>query len=275
MKIKKYIKKPIPVEAVQWLGNNGPDIFRFCGKHADIREGDYPHQPQYSLYIKTLEGRMFAPIGSYIIKGVAGEFYPCDKKIFESTYVEKTEDETCARCEEMTIDDAIRHCDEIVNDESTGPGCSKQHKQLADWLRELKSLQQKYQYSVADLDNLKKRFSKELELSVFNKLKDAALEFIKVFESVGAACGLVKNGNLENVSFAIPAIEAQVKQIMDSIGMEKIVVNPGDDFDYNIHNAVQTISSSDLETGKICSVFSNAWMLNGKLIKPANVVVVQ
>ena len=41
-----------------------------------------------SLYIKTLEGDMFAPIGSYIIKGVNGEFYPCREDIFEKTYEE-------------------------------------------------------------------------------------------------------------------------------------------------------------------------------------------
>jgi hypothetical protein len=38
------------------------------------------------LFIDTLEGDMQAAIGDYIIKGVAGEFYPCKPKIFELTY---------------------------------------------------------------------------------------------------------------------------------------------------------------------------------------------
>lgn len=78
--IKKYIKNPIPIEAVQWNGDNKDEILSFIGESAEIRGG--------SLYIKTLEGDMFAPIGSYIIKGVNGEFYPCREDIFEKTYEE-------------------------------------------------------------------------------------------------------------------------------------------------------------------------------------------
>lgn len=38
------------------------------------------------IYILTLEGRMRADIGDYVIRGVAGEFYPCKPGIFEQTY---------------------------------------------------------------------------------------------------------------------------------------------------------------------------------------------
>jgi hypothetical protein len=77
---KKYVKKPIPVEAIQWDGNNEDEVVNFIGEPAEIRGG--------SLYIKTLEGDMLAPIGSYIIKGVNGEFYPCREDIFKKTYEE-------------------------------------------------------------------------------------------------------------------------------------------------------------------------------------------
>lgn len=36
--------------------------------------------------ILTLEGRMRAECGDWIIKGVKGEFYPCKPDIFEATY---------------------------------------------------------------------------------------------------------------------------------------------------------------------------------------------
>lgn len=78
--VKKYIKQPIAVEAVQWDGNNVDEVLAFIGETAQIRGG--------SLYIKTLEGDMLALIGSYIIKGVNGEFYPCREDIFKKTYEE-------------------------------------------------------------------------------------------------------------------------------------------------------------------------------------------
>ena len=36
--------------------------------------------------IETLEGIMLARVGDWIIKGVAGEFYPCKPAIFAATY---------------------------------------------------------------------------------------------------------------------------------------------------------------------------------------------
>jgi hypothetical protein len=38
--------------------------------------------------ISTLEGKIWASVGDYIIKGVQGEFYPCKPDIFEQTYEE-------------------------------------------------------------------------------------------------------------------------------------------------------------------------------------------
>ena len=37
-------------------------------------------------FIETLEGRMRADVGDFIITGVAGEQYPCKPDIFHETY---------------------------------------------------------------------------------------------------------------------------------------------------------------------------------------------
>ena len=39
-----------------------------------------------SLLIRTLEGEMKAQPGDWIIRGIAGEVYPCKPDIFEATY---------------------------------------------------------------------------------------------------------------------------------------------------------------------------------------------
>lgn len=82
--MKKYVKKPIVIEAIVWTGENKKEVLDFCGEQAEfivLREID-----EYLLQIKTLEGVMDCKVGSYIIKGVKGEFYPCDEEIFELTY---------------------------------------------------------------------------------------------------------------------------------------------------------------------------------------------
>lgn len=78
----RYRKMPVEIEAIQWTGNNLAEIEEFVidegGKQFDT-VGD-------SLFIHTLEGSMRAKPTDYIIKGVKGEFYPCDESIFRITY---------------------------------------------------------------------------------------------------------------------------------------------------------------------------------------------
>lgn len=40
----------------------------------------------------------------------------------------------------MRLDEAIRHADEVARDPRMCDGCRKDHRQLADWLRELRRL---------------------------------------------------------------------------------------------------------------------------------------
>lgn len=75
----KYRKKPVVIEALQYIGDNADEIIEFTKGLAHVGVGK-------SLIIPTLEGDHVASIGDYIIKGVKGEFYPCKSDIFEQTY---------------------------------------------------------------------------------------------------------------------------------------------------------------------------------------------
>lgn len=93
----KFRKRPVVVEAIQWVGSNAPEVLKFI---LDGRE-DYSHLPPRSkdgksgvslsvtesiLRIPTLEGVMNAMRGDWIVKGVKGEFYPVKPDIFKQTY---------------------------------------------------------------------------------------------------------------------------------------------------------------------------------------------
>ena len=84
-----YVKKPIPVEAIQFTLENWQEVNKFIGDTfvaADLSDSGIGY-----LTIKTLEGNMTARLGAYIIRGVRGEIYSCDKDIFEETYEEVTD----------------------------------------------------------------------------------------------------------------------------------------------------------------------------------------
>lgn len=83
----KYRKQPVEIEAVQFTGDNGPEVVDFTGGAAHLESADcHGEGPPYLIIIDTLEGRMAAGRNDWIIRGVQGEFYPCKPDIFEATY---------------------------------------------------------------------------------------------------------------------------------------------------------------------------------------------
>lgn len=82
--IKKYKKKPVTIEALQWTGENLNEVRDFVGEYLMFNyESGIPQ-----VYLKTLEGNMHASAGDYIIKGIYGEFYACKPDVFTETYEE-------------------------------------------------------------------------------------------------------------------------------------------------------------------------------------------
>lgn len=77
----RYRKKPVEVEAVRWDGNNVEKVRAFFGGR-----GRFFVDRASNVRIDTLEGRMTASPGDWVIRGVKGEFYPCKPDIFEATY---------------------------------------------------------------------------------------------------------------------------------------------------------------------------------------------
>ena len=120
----KYRKKPVVIDAYQWLKNgdhpedydgvtqgfeNGV-LVSFHGqhrkalnweggvvqyfRHPDVRGSNLCHQCEHTMHnhgwIDTLEGGHAVCPGDWIITGIKGEHYPCKPDIFEMTY-EKVE----------------------------------------------------------------------------------------------------------------------------------------------------------------------------------------
>jgi len=86
MPVEKYRKKPVVVEAIQWNIDEKTmeEVSKFMNKtRIELSFG--------KLWIDTLEGKMFADIGDWIIKGIKNEVYPCKPDVFEKAY-EKVEE---------------------------------------------------------------------------------------------------------------------------------------------------------------------------------------
>lgn len=84
-----YRKLPVEIEAFLWTG--GPDQVEDPQWIVDaITAGTVTFRnlctPAVDMVIETLEGKMIANVGDYVIRGVKGEIYPCKAEIFNLTY---------------------------------------------------------------------------------------------------------------------------------------------------------------------------------------------
>ena len=80
----KYRKKPVEIEAMFHDGSetSARAIVNWLRLHDTMAF----RPTNITVVIPTLEGEMNASAPCYVIKGVAGEFYPCAVDIFRKTY---------------------------------------------------------------------------------------------------------------------------------------------------------------------------------------------
>lgn len=78
----RFRKKPVEIEAIQYHGVCTDGVRDFLNSAGAIWEFDSAS----GIRIATLEGVMIAAPGDWIIRGLAGEVYPCKPRIFQQTY---------------------------------------------------------------------------------------------------------------------------------------------------------------------------------------------
>lgn len=89
-----YRKKPVIIEAIQWDGTNLKEVTQFLGIHPEKSKWydtfqdyvDHIKRKGDSFHIFSIKGNMTTNLGDYVIKGLDGEFYPCNPDVFQKTY---------------------------------------------------------------------------------------------------------------------------------------------------------------------------------------------
>jgi len=81
--MQKFRKKPVVIEATRFTGDrdSANEILNWVNGSGGEAIFD-----RNSIQIQSLEGRMLANAGDWVIRGVEGEFYPCKDDIFRQTY---------------------------------------------------------------------------------------------------------------------------------------------------------------------------------------------
>ena len=157
-----------------------------------------------------------------------------------------------------------------MSKESKDTKKNKESEKLQIEFDELKSLLQRTQ---ADFVNYRRRNEEDKSTFVRFATSDLIEQILPVMDNFALAAKHIPE-ELENNSWAqgVKAIEKQIEQILLTNGLEKVEVE-GQPFDPTLHEAVGEVTDGKQTDGVVVSEEAPGYMLGGKLIRPAKVIV--
>lgn len=129
----------------------------------------------------------------------------------------------------------------------------------------------KYLRAAAELDNVRKRAARDVDNARKFAIERFATDLLAVCDSLEMALAS-EAASVESLREGSEATLKQLAAVMQRFGVEE--VNPeGEPFDPALHEAMTMQPSADLEPGSVITVFQKGYALNGRLLRPARVVV--
>ena len=141
---------------------------------------------------------------------------------------------------------------------------------------ELATLKDKYARVHADFENIKKRLEREKYTAVEYANEKFAKDMIPVLDALDGALKSINSSSdaIEMFDKLKEGIELTHKQFLTSLEKHGVVkVSHDEEFDPNIHNAIQSVDSEDVESGQIVQTFQTGYKYKGRPLREAMVVV--
>ena len=143
-------------------------------------------------------------------------------------------------------------------------------------LAELKALADenwdKYVRAAAELENVRKRASRDVENAHKFALERFCSELLAVRDSLEMGLAAADKADAHSLLEGKKATLKLLTAIMERFGV--VELDPqGEPFDPQEHEAMTMQPSADVEPGSVLSVFQKGYALNGRLLRPARVVV--
>ncbi len=129
----------------------------------------------------------------------------------------------------------------------------------------------RYLRAVAELDNVRKRASRDVENARKFALENFSRELLNVVDTLEMAIDS-KESDLDALLSGNKATLQLMQNIMEQFDIS--VIDPhGEPFNAEFHEAMSMQPSDKVEPGSIMTVFQKGYLLNNRLLRPARVVV--
>ena len=175
------------------------------------------------------------------------------------------ENETDCNCDENCDcekdEDSEKKC-ESSKEDNCGENCRCQNRlEQKNYLDDLMRLQ-------AEFDNYRKRMQSALSDARQDGFIDAIEQFIPALDSFKMATDMITD---KNTLMGIKFIEKGILDTLNKMGVEEI--DATGKFNPELHQAIDTDDSADVESGMITKVAYRGFTYKGKVMRYAQVVV--
>ncbi|HEY2397727.1 MAG TPA: nucleotide exchange factor GrpE [Solirubrobacteraceae bacterium] len=134
---------------------------------------------------------------------------------------------------------------------------------------EVARIEERYRRALADLDNYRKRATREVDRRVAEAREAVLHDWLQVVDSVERAIALEPEGPCQE---GLRAVLAQIDAVLDRQGAQRIGT-PGDQFDPERHEAVAVRASGEVPDRTVVEVHRSGVARGDRVIRPAQVVV--
>ena len=126
----------------------------------------------------------------------------------------------------------------------------------------------------AEMQNVRRRAQRDVESAHKFALEKFATELLSVVDNLERAIEAT-DAEEESQKAVAEGLELTLKTFIDVLAKYKVVpVDPeGQPFDAELHQAVSMVPNPEVEPNTVINVFQKGYTLNGRLIRPAMVVV--
>jgi molecular chaperone GrpE len=132
----------------------------------------------------------------------------------------------------------------------------------------------RYLRAVADLENFRRRTAREQdELRKFAAAR-VIEDLLPVIDNLGLALAAAKKtgADVKGLVGGVEMVLNQLKSALTSHGLKEIDPT-GQAFDANLHESIAAQPSAEVAEGSVINVVRTGFVLNGRLLRPASVVV--
>jgi len=146
---------------------------------------------------------------------------------------------------------------------------------LAESEERAKGHWEQYLRAVADLDNVRKRAQRDIESASRYALDKFISELLPVKDSLELAVENLQNHSATNIRALREGQEATLKllnRVLEQAGVTEIDPE-GEPFDPSRHEAMMAQDSKTAEPNSVLKVVQKGYELNGRLLRPARVIV--